>query len=107
MTKSRLIPMTLLALMVAAPGAAFAADPEPQASASGSATPDTGAASRNYDKEDMGKGDRVICRKIETIGSRLHAQRICATATQWSAMKQEQREGLEHIQTQRYPGNGG
>ncbi|MDE2560676.1 MAG: hypothetical protein KGL48_00380 [Sphingomonadales bacterium] len=59
------------------------------------------------DKEDMGKADRVICRKIETIGSRLNAQRVCATAAQWSAMKQEGREGLDRIQTQRYNGNGG
>lgn len=58
------------------------------------------------DKEDVGKADRVICRKIETIGSRLNSQRVCATAAQWSAMKQEQREGLDRIQTQRSIGNG-
>jgi len=57
-------------------------------------------------KADVGKADRVICRKIEQIGSRVHARRVCATAEQWAAMKQEDREGLEKIQTQRYHGNG-
>lgn len=59
------------------------------------------------DNDEMGKADRVICRKIQTIGSRLNTQRVCATAAQWSAMKQEGREGLDRIQTQRYNGNGG
>lgn len=62
---------------------------------------------RKDDKEDMGKADRVICRKIQTIGSRVNSQRICATAAQWSAMKQQGREGLDRLQTQRYTGNGG
>lgn len=58
------------------------------------------------DKEDMGKADRVICRKIQTIGSRLNSQRVCATAAEWSAMKQENREGLDRMQNQRPAGGG-
>lgn len=63
-------------------------------------------ADRKDDKEDMGDSERVICRKIETIGSRVHSQRVCATAAQWSAMRQEGREGVDRIQTQRST-NGG
>lgn len=61
---------------------------------------------RKDDKEDLGNADRMICRKIQTIGSRVNSQRVCATAAQWSAMKQEGREGLDRVQTQRYNGNG-
>lgn len=94
-------PALALALVLSLPGIACAADPQPEASAG------TGQASRNADKEDMGDPNRIICRKIETIGSRVHTQRICASAAQWSTMRDQNRQGLDRIQTERYVHNEG
>lgn len=102
MTRSR-FPLLALALVLSLPGSAYAADPQPEASASAG----TGQASRKADKEDMGDPNRIICRKIETIGSRVHTQRICASAAQWSAMRDQNRQGLDRIQTERYMHNEG
>lgn len=99
----KLAPVAALALAFPVPGFALAADPAPSADSSGART---GQASRNADKEDMGDPTRIICRKVQQIGTRLGSKRICATAAQWAAIRQEDREGLEKLQTQRFPGNG-
>ncbi|BEV02444.1 hypothetical protein [Novosphingobium olei] len=60
---------------------------------------------QHAEKEDVGTSDRVICRSIEQIGTRLGNKRVCATAAQWAAMRAEERAGLERIQTQNYKNN--
>lgn len=53
-------------------------------------------------KEEMGDQSRIICRKIQETGSRLRAKRICATAAEWAAQKQQNRESTERTQAARY-----
>lgn len=60
---------------------------------------ETGAAT----KADTGKDpNRVVCRRIETIGTRLAAKRRCQTAAQWDAEAAANRQDLERSQTQRW-----
>lgn len=51
------------------------------------------------------KGDkdpnRVICEKQEIIGTRLGSKRVCHTAAEWDAIRQEARQNLDKAQTQR------
>lgn len=49
-------------------------------------------------KEDMGDPTRIICRKQATTGSRLGAKRICQSAGEWDAIKQQNRADLERTQ---------
>jgi hypothetical protein len=42
--------------------------------------------------------DRLICRKIHEIGSRLARHRICLTAEQWAQQRREQRAEIERDQ---------
>ncbi len=43
--------------------------------------------------------NRMICEKIEQIGSRLATKRICMTAAQWEEKRRLDREGLENAQS--------
>lgn len=45
--------------------------------------------------------NRVICEKQEVLGSRLSAKRVCHTAAEWDAIRQEARQNLDKAQTQR------
>lgn len=42
--------------------------------------------------------NRIICEKIEQIGSRLATKRICMTAAQWEERRRLDREDLENTQ---------
>jgi hypothetical protein len=42
--------------------------------------------------------DRIICEKIEQIGSRLATRRVCMTAAQWAEKRRLDREELQTIQ---------
>lgn len=42
--------------------------------------------------------ERVICKRIEEIGSRLAKKRICMTAEQWEEQRRADRETVELIQ---------
>lgn len=42
--------------------------------------------------------NRVICEKVEQIGSRLATKRICMTAAQWAEKRRMDREDLESSQ---------
>lgn len=57
------------------------------------------------EKEDMGAGTRTICRDVEQIGTRLSSKKVCATASEWAAMRSQQREGVERVQTGRWKNN--
>jgi hypothetical protein len=41
---------------------------------------------------------RIICEKVEQIGSRLATKRICMTAAQWAEKRRMDREDLESSQ---------
>lgn len=42
--------------------------------------------------------DRLICREIPPVGSRLRGTRACGTAAEWSAYHAQIREGMRRIQ---------
>lgn len=65
----------------------------------------TVAATIDDEKEDMGKGERKICRKIEVTGSRMNSKRICATANEWAAQKAQNRQAIEQAQNKKWSGS--
>ena len=46
------------------------------------------------------KGDpnKIVCRKEETLGSRLGAKKVCLTVREWQAREEADREQTEGIQ---------
>jgi hypothetical protein len=48
---------------------------------------------------------RMVCRRIEVMGSRLSSKRVCMTAAEWTARRESDRKSIEQSQTQRYSGN--
>lgn len=53
-------------------------------------------------KSDAKDPNRTVCRKIETVGSRLSSKRVCQTAAQWDAQEAANRQDIERSQTQRW-----
>lgn len=50
--------------------------------------------------------NRVVCEKIEQIGSRLATKRICMTVAQWEEKRRLDREDLQNTQQKSFrPGN--
>lgn len=47
-------------------------------------------------------GERVICRKIEEVGTRLGGKRVCMTASQWAEQQRVEREAVEEAQRKSY-----
>lgn len=43
-------------------------------------------------------GDKVICRTIDELGSRLASKRVCLTRNQWREQQQMERQNLEKAQ---------
>jgi hypothetical protein len=43
-------------------------------------------------------GDKVICRTVDELGSRLASKRVCLTRSQWRDQQQNQRQNLEKAQ---------
>lgn len=54
------------------------------------------------DKEDVGDGARIICRKIEVTGSRMSTKKVCATANEWAAQKAQNRQVIEQAQNKKW-----
>lgn len=50
---------------------------------------------------DSPSSEKVICRTIKVIGSRLKGERMCKTATEWARDRTEQRNVVEKGQNQR------
>jgi hypothetical protein len=49
--------------------------------------------------------DRIICEKVEEIGSRLGGKRVCMTQQQWEERRRHDREDMEEdLRHQRGPG---
>ena len=46
--------------------------------------------------------ERVICKTIEEIGSRLGGKRVCMTVSQWQEHTQRDREATEEFQRKSY-----
>ncbi len=54
--------------------------------------------------EDDGQ-NKVVCRRVEAIGTRLSSKRVCRTKGEWDAEAAANRQNLERSQTQRYKDN--
>ena len=42
--------------------------------------------------------NKVVCEKVEAIGSRISSKRVCMTLAQWEEQKRIDREALQHAQ---------
>jgi hypothetical protein len=56
-------------------------------------------------KTDSSDPNKVICRRIETIGSRLDSKRVCRTRGEWEADQLADRQAIERSQTQNWKNN--
>ncbi len=46
-----------------------------------------------------GDPDKIVCKKEETIGTRLGSKKVCLTVADWNALARENRERTERIQS--------
>lgn len=46
--------------------------------------------------------NKVVCRRVEAIGTRLSSKKVCRTQAQWDADAAANRQDLERSQTQRW-----
>ena len=88
MFKTMIAAGSLAFLVVAGPVAAKAAGEAPSAAAPAKAG-------------DEGK-NKVECRRIEVVGTRLSSKRVCKTRGEWDAEIAADRQALDRSQTQRY-----
>jgi hypothetical protein len=51
-------------------------------------------------------GQKVICREVGEIGSRLATKRVCLTRDQWRMQKDMQQQDLDKIRIRTGPGGG-
>ena len=58
------------------------------------------------DKSDK-KHDGLICREIDTTGSRLESKRVCMTKAQWDEQRRDARDAVDHAQIQQTNPKGG
>jgi invasion protein IalB len=45
--------------------------------------------------------NEVVCEKQEVLGSRLATKRVCMTRAEWAALRHQDRQDLERVQTMR------
>lgn len=46
-----------------------------------------------------GPPDRIVCEKVEQVGTRLGAKKVCLTVAQWEERRMSDREHTEKIQS--------
>jgi Spy/CpxP family protein refolding chaperone len=51
-------------------------------------------------------GNKVICRVVQEIGSRLAEKRVCLTREQWQQQKEIERQNLDKIRIRTGPDGG-
>jgi len=51
-------------------------------------------------------GDKVICRTVPEVGSRLAEKRVCLTREQWRQQKDIERQNLDRIRIRTGPDGG-
>ena len=87
-----------MSLLVATSGALLFAAPPALAQAQ---APNQPAPSSKKDP------NRIICEKVEEVGSRLSSKKICMTAQQWEEKRRTDREYLEDAQQRSIEPNSG
>jgi hypothetical protein len=86
MSKSIFVSGALAFAMLATPVLANSSEPAPAAGG----------------QADEGETNKVVCRRIESIGTRLGAKKVCRTKAQWDSEAATNRQDLERSQTQRW-----
>ncbi len=56
-------------------------------------------------KEDKNDSGRMVCRTVETTGSRLGKRKICRTAAEWTEIQAIERRDIERQQAARWKSN--
>ena len=46
-----------------------------------------------------GDADKIVCKKVEKLGSRLAAKKVCLTVREWTARANNDRNETERIQS--------
>lgn len=59
-------------------------------------------ATSNSAQSDEGETNKMVCRRVESIGTRLGSKKVCRTKAQWDAEAAANRQDLERSQTQRW-----
>jgi hypothetical protein len=77
-----------ISLATAAPAPSFAVAPDQAAATS--------------DKDPPEGSYKVVCRRLQAIGTRLASKRVCRTKAEWDADAAANRQDLERSQTQRW-----
>jgi hypothetical protein len=92
MTRSIIKSGAVLALILSLPAVPALANPD-------------SAASPEADAQKAADPNRMVCKRIEAIGSRLSTKRECKTAKQWEDQMAEERRDLDKLQTGRWKNN--
>lgn len=58
----------------------------------------SGVAPAQSSKPKKGDPSEVVCEKIEVIGSRVAAKRVCATRAEWAEKRQQDRDVIDQAQ---------
>ena len=66
------------------------------------AEPVAGTAPAAATKAEESDATKMVCRRIESIGTRLGSKKVCRTQGDWDAEQAANRQDLERSQTQRY-----
>lgn len=69
------------------------------------ADPASTSGSAPTTKSDASDPNKVICKRLEVLGSRLETKRICRTRGEWEAEQQANRQDLERNQTSNWKNN--
>ena len=67
------------------------------------ATAQVTSVERNNAPLTTGDPNKIVCKKEETIGTRLGTRKVCLTAQQWVDKHKEHREFTERIQSGTWP----
>lgn len=86
----------MLKTMIAAGSLALIALAAPAAASNAGENPAPAAKA-----EEEGQ-NKVVCRRVEAIGTRLSSKRVCRTKGEWDADAAANRQDLERSQTQRW-----
>ena len=86
MSKSLIVSGAMAFAMLATPVLANSAEPAPAAGS----------------QADEGETNKVVCRRVESIGTRLGSKKVCRTKAQWDSEAAANRQDLERSQTQRW-----
>jgi negative regulator of replication initiation len=82
----------MIALLLAFSGAELAAQ-APAADANASAP-----AAKTEDAAASSKANRMICRSVEVLGSRLKANKVCMTSSEWAEQRRVDRMSVDGAQ---------